>query len=85
MRHLPIGVALLALALAGCGEKEQTAGAKKVDAKAWESSSTAFAADGWKGGDKAAWEAQMRLRAQGQNEYSRSAPVAPAAEPAKTQ
>jgi len=80
-----IGWALMALAVAGCGEKAQTAGAaKKVDAKAWESSQAAHLATGWKGGDQAAWEAQMRLRAQGQNEYSRTAAAAPAVAPAKT-
>jgi hypothetical protein len=80
-----IGWALLTLAMAGCSEKAQTAGAaKKVDAKAWDSSQTAHPATGWKGGDQAAWEAQMRLRAQGQNEYSRVAAAAPASAPTKT-
>ena len=80
-----IAVALLALAVTGCGEKAQTAGsAKKVDAKAWETSQTTHLASGWKGGDQAAWEAQMRLRAQGQNEYSRTAAAAPAVAPTKT-
>jgi hypothetical protein len=75
----------MALAVAGCGEKAQTAGAaKKVDAKAWESAQAAHLATGWKGGDQAAWEAQMRLRVQGQNEYSRTAAAAPAIAPAKT-
>jgi hypothetical protein len=79
-----IGCALLVLAVAGCSEKAQTAGAvKKADAKAWESSQTTHLAAGWKGGDQAAWEAQMRSRAQGQNEYSRTAGAAPALAPAK--
>ena len=81
-----IGVALLALAVMGCGDKAQTAGpAKKVDAKAWEASQTTHLATGWKkDSDQAAWEAQMRLRAQGQNEYSRVAAAAPAVAPTKT-
>jgi hypothetical protein len=80
-----IGWALLAFAVVGCGEKAQTAGAgKKADAKAWESSQAAYLATGWKGGDQAAWEAQMRLRVQGQNEYSRTAGAAPAVAPTKT-
>ena len=70
-------IAMMALAVAGCGEKAQTATAKKTDAKAWESSQNTYAAEGWKGGDQAAWEAQMRIRAQGQNEYSRSAAAVP--------
>jgi hypothetical protein len=78
-------VALLMMAaavpLAGCGEKAQTAGqpaGKKADAKAWEGTQgSAFAAGGWKAGDKESWEAQLKARAeQGQNEYSRSAAAA---------
>jgi hypothetical protein len=80
-----IGLALLALAVTGCGEKPQTSGAaKKVDAKAWEASKTTHLANGWKGSDQAAWEAQMNLRAQGQNEYSRVAAAVPVAAPTKT-
>ena len=91
MMRSTIGLALMALAVAvaGCGEKAQTAsGAKKTDSKAWESSQSTYAAEGWKGGDQAAWETQMRIRAQGQNEYSRSAATVPttaaAAVPTKT-
>jgi hypothetical protein len=70
----------LAVLAAGCGEKAQTATAstKKSDAKAWEG---VVAADGtnvvgsWKAGDQKAWEEQLRVRAQGQNEYTRSAPT----------
>ncbi|MES2960239.1 MAG: hypothetical protein V4792_18775 [Pseudomonadota bacterium] len=84
-----IALLMMALGGAGCGEKAQTAtAAKKADAKAWESASSTYAAPDWKGGDQAAWEAQMRIRAQGQNEYSRSAAQAaetsPAAAPTKT-
>ena len=90
MRRSTIGLALMALAVAvsGCGEKAQTASAKKTDAKAWESSQNTYAAEGWKGGDQTAWETQMRIRAQGQNEYSRIAATVPttaaAAVPTKT-
>lgn len=64
------------LPLAGCGEKAQTVGtAKKSDAKAWEGMAQAtHSADGYKAGDKAAWEAQLKARTErGQNEYSRTA------------
>ena len=72
----------LALVLAGCGEKPQTnAEGVKHDAPAWsgtangahkEGGGTAFTASGWKVGDKAAWEAQIKTRGQnGQNEYNR--------------
>jgi hypothetical protein len=71
-----IGIALAMLLIAGCGEKPQTmdASAKKRDAPPWSASDAAepaFAASGWKGGDKAAWEAQMRARNQAQNDFAR--------------
>ncbi len=64
----------LGLVLAGCGDKVQVgaAPAKKADAKAWEGAGNAYVAPGWKSGDQASWEAQMRERAQTQNEYARS-------------
>lgn len=66
-------VALLAAGLAACSEQPQTAGTgKKADAKAWEGANNAYAAEGWKPGDEASWEQQMRKRAQAQNEYERS-------------
>ena len=62
--------------LSGCAERVQTAeaGRKKVDAAAWTTSDAAtpaFTAPGWKVGDKAAWEEQLRKRSQGQNDYQR--------------
>jgi len=63
-----------ALALAACGEK--TAGAaKKSDVPAYQGSTaaSAYVANGWKPGDAAAWEQQLRNRAQSQNEYARTA------------
>jgi len=69
--------ATVAVGVAGCGDKAQTAdaGVKKSDAKAWEGGGVAaYSAGGWKSGDKDSWEAQMKARAQrGQNEYSRAA------------
>ena len=75
---------LIAVVLAGaalqvltaCGERSQIldASGKKTDAAPWTVSSSAepnFAAKGWKAGDKAAWEAQIRKRNQAQNEYAR--------------
>ena len=66
-------VLALAAGLAACGEKPQTAATKKSDTKPWEASQSEFVASGWKAGDQASWEAQMKARAQGQNEYSRAA------------
>jgi hypothetical protein len=69
-------LAAAAVPLAGCGEKAQTAGqgpVKKSDAKGWEGATT-HTADGFKAGDKAAWEAHLKARAErGQNEYARTA------------
>jgi hypothetical protein len=65
------------LALAGCGERAQTAGqpgTKKLDTQAWQGGQTAaFSADGFKAGDKTAWEAHLKARTErGQNEYTRT-------------
>ncbi len=74
-RGAGLAAALLAaaFALCACSEKVQTAGTRKSDGKPWEANQSAFMASGFKGGDKAAWEAQMRQRAQSQNEHSRTA------------
>ena len=63
-----------ALALSACTEKPQTASTRKADAKASDGPGTAYTAAGWKPGDAASWEQQMRVRAQGQNEYVRGGP-----------
>ena len=64
----------LAITLAACGEKPQTAQTRKSDAKPWEGApGDPYSVAGWKAGDQKSWEEQMRMRAQGQNEYSRAA------------
>ncbi len=71
-----MAAALLAagLGLAGCAEKPQTS-ARKSDVAAYQGSGGTHTAGNWKAGDAAAWEAQLKQRAQnGQNEYTRSAP-----------
>jgi len=72
-RALVAGIAALGIvALAACGEKPQTAGGtKKVDAKAFEGAQNPYSVAGWKAGDRASWEDQMRARAMAQNEYNR--------------
>jgi hypothetical protein len=67
-----LGLVTCVLALGGC-ERAQTAAsaAKKSDGKPWESSVAGFAAPGFQAGDAARWEAQLRERAQAQNEYLR--------------
>jgi hypothetical protein len=65
---------LLVLALAGaaCTEKPQTLG-RKADTPASQGAANPFVAEGWKPGDAASWERQIKNRAQhGQNEYSRA-------------
>jgi predicted small secreted protein len=69
-------VAAAALVLAGCGEKKQTmtGAGKKSDPAPWVASGNAnpaYTVPGWKAGDKAAWEEQMRQRNQAQNDYVR--------------
>ena len=61
-----------ALLLSACAEKQQVAATKKSDGKPWEQSQSAFVAQGWKAGDQASWEQQLKARSQGQNEYSRA-------------
>jgi hypothetical protein len=77
MRH---GVTLLALGiatsfgLAACGEKPQVAaatGERKTDAKGYTGAAADFTAPGWKAGDEASWQQQLKQRAQSQNEYVR--------------
>ena len=69
-----LAIVVAALLLAACGEKAQTldTSSKKPDAAPWAaaSASSPFNAAGWSGGDKAAWEAQIRTRNQGQNDYA---------------
>ena len=58
------------------GQWDGQGAAKKSDAKAWEGAqTTAFSSEGYKAGDKAAWEAHLKARTErGQNEYSRTTP-----------
>jgi major membrane immunogen (membrane-anchored lipoprotein) len=62
-----------ALLLVACGEKPQGIGAGKLDAPSYSGTGQAYAEKGWKQGDKASWESQLRARAQnGQNDYSKA-------------
>ena len=75
-RWTSFGALTSVLLLSACAEKPQTAATKKSDAMPWDGSQTAFAAPGWKSGDRVSWEEQLKTRSQGQNEYSR-APARP--------
>ncbi|HSV34220.1 MAG TPA: hypothetical protein VLI46_01625 [Ramlibacter sp.] len=74
MRALTVlGGAAAVLALAACGEKPQTLeSGVKVDSQAYQGTGMAYAAPGWKQGDKASWEQQVKNRTQQtQNEYTK--------------
>ncbi len=75
MRRAAIaGLVCAAALLAACSEKPQTAQMRKSDAQPWAGApGDPYVASGWKPGDEASWERQMRMRAQGQNEYVRGA------------
>jgi hypothetical protein len=72
-----LSAALLAAALAGCGEKSQdltkgAAGSSVTrDTRAYEGEASKYALTTFKRGDKASWETHMKTRMQGQDEYSR--------------
>lgn len=67
-------IALGAFALAGCGDREQTASGTKSDAhlSAGTNKQPPYMAAGWKPGDRANWEQHMKVRTvMGQNEYAK--------------
>jgi hypothetical protein len=67
---LAIAIPAAALGLAACGEKPQIAATGRADVTPYQGTGVAaFTAPGWKAGDKAAWEQQLKTRAQGQNDY----------------
>ena len=68
-RMLIVIAAAAVLPLAACGEKPQTATPRKTDEKAWQGREGAYTTAGYKPGDKALFDDQMRSRAQSQNEY----------------
>ena len=62
--------------LSACGERSQKLdqASRKPDAQAWtvsDDANPAYTAPGWKAGDKAVWEEQLRKRNQAQNDYVR--------------
>ena len=62
-----------ATALTACGERTQTldTGARQ-DTHASQGTGMPFTVPGWKQGDKASWEQQLKTRAQnGQNDYTK--------------
>ncbi len=67
-----IFAAALVTGLAACGEKPQALETNKHDSAAYTGTGKAFVKEGWKQGDKASWESQLKARGQyGQNDYTR--------------
>ena len=61
------------LALAACGDKPQTIGQNnRHDTAASQGTGMPYQVQGWKAGDRSSWEQQLKVRAQGQNEYVKS-------------
>jgi hypothetical protein len=69
--------AFLAVGLAGCGEREQTARYEdgryrgKLDTRPWDNAPPPYGSAPWAKGDHASWENQVRSRQQTQNENRR--------------
>jgi hypothetical protein len=65
---------VLAASVAGaaCTDKPQTIGARVVDSMPHAGNTGTHTASGWKAGDATSWEAHLKARSQGQNEYSRT-------------
>lgn len=71
--HLILSTTLAVAALTACGEKPQTGAGIRGDAAPFAGTGSNFMDPGWKAGDKASWEAQLKTRQQyGQNEYTRT-------------
>ena len=59
--------------LSACTEKPQTGGGVTHDAAPYAGTGSNFPQPGWKAGDKASWEQQLKARQQySQNEYTRT-------------
>ena len=69
---LTCGLVAAGVLLASCGDKPQTAGARKGDAAPSQGAMAAYTDQGWKQGDATSWEAHLKKRAEGQNEYTRT-------------
>ena len=70
--HSALAAAVALVALTACGEKPQTGAGIRSDAAPYAGTGSNFMQPGWKAGDKASWEAQLKARQQSsQNEYTR--------------
>lgn len=71
---MTLGLVAAAATLSACGEKPQEMGGTRSDAAPYTGvGKSQYQQPGWKVGDKASWEQQLKSRAQyGMNEYSRA-------------
>ncbi len=61
------------LLFAACGEAVQTIPVgpqRKAATSNWQGTDNPYRTPGWTPGDQASWEAHLRARTQGQNEYA---------------
>jgi hypothetical protein len=66
---------VLAVLLGACAEKRDSAStsvSRKLDDSPTVGASAGYTVAGWKAGDAASWEEQIRTRTQGQNEYAKT-------------
>ena len=64
---------IVVLGIAACGERVQTTASgpeKKADSPGWQAGNSAYLAPGYTPGDRTSWEAQLRNRAQAQNDFA---------------
>jgi hypothetical protein len=71
---MTLGLVAAAAVLSACGEKPQEMGGTRSDQSPYAGvGQSQYQQPGWKVGDKASWEQQLKSRAQyGMNEYSRA-------------
>jgi len=63
---------LCSFILVACSEKVQNIGTKKnVDLPSYMGAKNGYVEKNWTPGDKTSWEAQLKSRAKGQDEYTR--------------
>lgn len=67
-------VAAVVMLLSACSEAPQGGAklSKGTDLPPWDAAQSGYTAAGYQHGDRAAWEQQVRTRAQNQDEYTRA-------------
>ena len=72
MSRVRISCLVIGLLCAACGEKVQTTpvgNERKAATGNWRGTDNLYRVPGWTPGDQASWEAHLRARTQGQNDY----------------